>query len=165
MPSALKRFRRDVYLTGIAVGNRNEDRAEEALQFLVQKGEIFNYYRCPRNGENDLLGWDFIVFPEPDWMIGLQVKSSVIGKEAHINRYGLRTACVIVTNHVSIDILAQEILEALGLSTKFLEGEIESAKSEPEPFNTLVEGLLKILGINEEEVYQENTSIDVLVSV
>lgn len=158
----LKRLRRGAYLAVVEVGDRSEDRAEEALRFLVQKGEIFNYERCQKNGENDRKQRDFLIFPGPDWIIPFQVKSSEARREDHISKHGTRIPCGVVRKHVAIDILAEEFLQDLGLSTKFLKKEIERAKSEP--FNTLVEELLKIFNINEEETTLGNTSIDEFVS-
>lgn len=139
----LKRIRRYAYFLGIARGNRSEKRVEEALKLLAQNGEIFNYHKSVRDGENDRLGWDFLVAPQNNWLIPLQVKSSDTGLDEHVNEYGMRTPCVVVKEFMSLNVLAEKILIALSLSTKFLEEEI-GQNQKPRPFNPLSNELRKV---------------------
>lgn len=115
-------------------GERSENRVEEALQNLAACGEIHHYHRADPEGELDTQGIDFLVFPEPDWIIPLQVKSSVRGREEHLTEYGSQIPCIAVDLYSTPSELSEAILQELGLSVKFLEPVLELVAQER--FNT-----------------------------
>ena len=109
-------------------GDKSEARVAEALQLLKAHGEIYHYHRSWYRGELDLQKIDFLVWPESscDYMIGLQVKSSIAGLEKH--RKVSRIPCVVIRHyHVPLRLLAEEIMKVLGLSTESLEMAIRSS--------------------------------------
>jgi len=124
-------------------GEDSEVRVEEALRSLIQRGEIFNYYRPPRDGEYYKNGWDFLVFPDDDWIIPLQVKSSDYGKQEHTNKYGLRIPCVVVKGYYSPREMEEIVLVALGISNKGLREILEA--TEHHQLDTLGEALREVL--------------------
>lgn len=123
----LRRSRRIISLVDnetvhkIRKGQGSEDLAEEALQILVDRGEILGYFRTDWGDKYDILGIDFFVWPEPGWLIPLQVKSSHLGKEEHLENNSFVTCCIVVEPFLSPGELAEKTLEELGLSVKFLE--------------------------------------------
>lgn len=100
-------------------GMTSESFVEEALQKLAFEDLIDHYYRAEPDGELDRQGIDFLVYPEPDWIIPLQVKSSFGGMQHHFIEYGRRIPCVIVDIY-DIEELSKKILIVLGLSTDVL---------------------------------------------
>lgn len=124
---SIRRSRRIQDLTGADFerGKESERKVEEALRDLAVSGDIDHHYRAEPKGELDRQGIDFLVYPEPDWMIPLQVKSSAWGKEEHINIYGSRIPCVVVDHFSVPSELSEVILQELGLSVKFLEPILE----------------------------------------
>ena len=118
-----KRTRKIQALTRAEIekGRQNENRVEEALQILVISGEIHHYYRGEPEGELDRQGIDFLISPGPDWNISLQVKSSISGKEKHVNKYGNTIPCVVIDPFINPSGLAEIILQELGLSVKFFD--------------------------------------------
>lgn len=105
----------------IEKGQRSENQVEEALQALVISGEIHHYYRAEPRGELDRQGIDFLVFLQPSTIAPLQVKSSALGKESHVNEYRDTIPCVVVDPFSTSSKLSETILQELGLSVKFLE--------------------------------------------
>lgn len=112
-------------------GHRNEDLAEEALRILVETGHVCHFLRAEKESEMDRHGIDFLVWPEPDWTIPLQIKSSRLGREKHLLRYGEWVPCCVVVRAYDTPIeLAQKILEELGLSPEFLEKSVQDILEE-----------------------------------
>ena len=110
-------------------GDKSEARVAEALQSLKAHGKIWRYHRSWYKGELDLQKIDFLIWPEPSYMVGLQVKSSINGLEKHQNTSNV--PCVVVRHyHVPLRVLAKEIMQVLGLSTEFLEMAIRSSHSD-----------------------------------
>lgn len=97
-------------------GRASEDRIEKVLEQMVETGEIAFFYRAEVDGELDRRGIDFQVYPDPNWSIDLQVKSSVGGKMAHIAEYGPSIACVVVHDAMDDRQLLNEMRRELGLS-------------------------------------------------
>lgn len=126
-PPALRRSRRIQTLIDkkdeedIRKGQNSEDLTEEALQILIARGEILGYLKSDWGDKYDNLGIDFLVWLETGLAAPLQVKSSRLGKEKHLATNDLVRCCVVVRPHDTPDTLAENILEELGLSTKFLE--------------------------------------------
>lgn len=102
-------------------GDLSEQLVDEALQILMNVGEIHHYIPAERGGELDRQGIDCLVFPESDWAIPLQIKSSFRGRKEHYNRYGNRIPCIVVCLSVTPFELSGLILRELGLSVKPLE--------------------------------------------
>lgn len=100
----------------IVRGMNSEERVRKALEALQDSGEIFKYYKTEKEGELDKVGIDFQVYPEHDWLINLQVKSSVIGKEAHVEEYGESIPCVVVHDSLDDRQLVEEVRRILSLS-------------------------------------------------
>lgn len=103
-------------------GQKSEDRVEGILHELAAQGKIHHYYRCERGGENDREGIDFLVYPEENWIIPLQVKSSFKRREEHIIRHGNRIPCIVVINDYDDVTLKQRLVKVLGLSVLNLTG-------------------------------------------
>lgn len=106
-------------------GDTSERLAEEALQILTQRGKIHHYYRGRWRGELDRQGIDFLVYPEADWAIPLQIKSSFYGRRKHYVIYGDRIPCVVVGLYAQPLELSEVIFRELGLSVKFLKPILE----------------------------------------
>ena len=105
---------------GEKFGRSNEDRVEVALGLLQEEEEIVDYIRSRPSGELDSRGIDFLIYPEADWMIPLQVKSSVAGAEDHRSKFGPNIPCIVVFDSQTEDELRKEILKSLGLRTSVL---------------------------------------------
>ncbi|OHB10333.1 MAG: hypothetical protein A3G05_00330 [Candidatus Zambryskibacteria bacterium RIFCSPLOWO2_12_FULL_45_14] len=99
-------------------GRTNEDRVEVALSTLQEEGQIVDYIRSEPHGELDKRGIDFLVYPESDWLIPLQVKSSVASAEDHRAKYGPNIPCIIVFDNDTETELKESVLKELGLSIK-----------------------------------------------
>ena len=101
-------------------GRENEERVRKALVALRDLGEISRYRKAKIGGQLDMEGIDFQVYPEPDWSVDLQVKSSTVGKEKHLRSYGNTIACVIVDEALDDRQLLEEVRRVLGLSIAFI---------------------------------------------
>ena len=99
-------------------GRDNEGRVASALEQMRLSGEISYYYRTKAGGELDVRGVDFQVYPDCDWSIDLQVKSSSLGKGKHIKEYGHSIACIIVHDAMDSRQLLEELRRILGLSVQ-----------------------------------------------
>ena len=106
----------DIDTEALVRGRANEDRIQRILEAMMATGEISYYYRAEVDGELDRRGIDFQVYPEIDWSLDLQVKSSIAGKDSHIATYGESIACVIVHDAMDDRQLLEEVRRILGLS-------------------------------------------------
>ena len=97
-------------------GRESEERIKRALEEMLILGEISYYYRTKIGGELDVRGIDYQVYPDNDWSIDLQVKSSEIGKGRHVEEYGHSIACIIVHEAMDDRQLLEELRRVLGLS-------------------------------------------------
>jgi hypothetical protein len=95
-------------------GATSEDIVEEALKLLCSAREIFHYYRASPNGELDVMGIDFLVYPEANRIIPLQVKSSIIGARRHEEKHD-QMPCIVVDHTLNISELSQVILRAIDI--------------------------------------------------
>ena len=98
----------------VRVGKPNEDRVEKVLERLKAEGEIHHHYRQDPGGELDRQGIDFLVYPEADWIIPLQVKSSFAGMDDHFIKHGHRIPCIIVVDDYDDDTLREKVLNGTG---------------------------------------------------
>ncbi len=112
----------------ILKGRRNEDRTEQALNHLKDRGDIDDFFRNQPFDDFDKRGMDFVIWPEcgGNWMVALQVKSSTKGMEDHIAIYGNKIPCLIVGKYDTETELCEKVLRALGLSTTWLEEHIKT---------------------------------------
>lgn len=126
-PKWPSRHSRRIYLFAepeeeVVKGFRNEDLAEEALKILRAAGHIYHFIRSRRWGELDANGIDFLVWPEYNWTVPLQIKSSETGRREHLSEYGETVpSCVVVEPFDTVSDLAGKILKELGLEVKPLE--------------------------------------------
>lgn len=98
------------------LGQKNEKRIKTALERLKKEGEIHDFYKTQRSGELDRRGIDFQIYPEADWLINLQVKSSELRRKEHVKDYGKTIPCVVVNDSMDDRQLAEEVKRILGLS-------------------------------------------------
>lgn len=103
------------FLKGERKGRFNERRVEQALQKMLESGEITYYSKTEDYGELDVRGIDFSVYPKSHLKIALQVKSSEKGKERHIEKYGESIPCIIVDDAMTDFQLLQEVRRILEL--------------------------------------------------
>lgn len=111
----MSRKSRQIEDLNLTRGYDSEDRVERILQDLVKGDHIHHYYRSQREGELDIMGIDFLIYPDKDWCIPLQVKSSFLHRNEHINNHS-DIPCVVVQSKKSDTVLAEIILHELGLS-------------------------------------------------
>ena len=98
----------------IEKGDKNEQRFIEAVQILIQRGEVFTYYHAKPKGElNNDEAIDALVFTSPSRATLFQVKSSERGKEDHYTTYGARIRCVVVDPFITPDALADRIKDEI----------------------------------------------------
>ena len=112
-------------------GIEAEDRVEQRLHSLMERGLVFFFVRADPEGElNHRFKADFVVWPEyDDWNVMLQVKSSEFGRLKHLAEYGIShmvRACVVYDPSDTDESLDEKILEELSLSVKHLKEIIES---------------------------------------
>lgn len=125
-PPVLRRSRRITLINKkteeeIKKGQRSEDLVEEALQILFDQKKILWFLRSDWGDKYDDFGIDFLIWLETNVTVPLQVKSSRRGKEEFLAINDMVRCCVIVRPCDTSGVLAEKILEELGLSTKFLE--------------------------------------------
>ena len=101
-------------------GIKSEDRVAEALEFLVMTGHFEYFEQTEKNDKFDMRGIDFFIFPDWDWCIPLQVKSSQSGYEKHTQLRLSRIPVILAGDSLTREDLAQKILEAIGFSVKRL---------------------------------------------
>lgn len=97
-------------------GRESEGRVQQVLEKMQETGEIHHFRKSKDWGELDVIGIDFQIYPEHDWSIDLQVKSSEVGKESHVEKYGHSIACIVVHEAMSDNQLLEEMRRILGLS-------------------------------------------------
>jgi hypothetical protein len=100
-----------------AFGRNNEDRVEIALSTLQEEGQIVDYIRSEPHGELDRRGIDFLIYPESNWIIPLQVKSSFTGVKDHRSKHGPNIPCIVVED-CDEEELKEDVLRVLGLSVR-----------------------------------------------
>jgi len=101
-------------------GKTSEERVARALESIKLAGEIHHYYRTWPFGELDLQAIDFQVYPESDWLINLQVKSSARYKRRHIQAHGMTIPCVVVNEDMDDRQLVSEVMRVLGIAIEII---------------------------------------------
>ena len=79
---------------------------------MKKRGEIAHYLWARANGAIDIEGIDFQIYPEMDWCLNLQVKSSAKGKRRHLEQpkeWRRKIPCHVVTDNMSDAEVLEEV--------------------------------------------------------
>jgi hypothetical protein len=94
-------------------GAASEQRVENALTQLQKEEKIYSFHKAQTWGELDRRGIDFQIYFVPNWLINLQVKSSLFRKELHEQNSKDKIPCIAVLQGMTDEELLQELTQVL----------------------------------------------------